>query len=114
VCANSAPKNVRLAFHNRFSVGERRSPVVGPSHLENTWSPSHTFYAQAVSESASRPEVLYEGFDRFEELGLLFSRQVVKVDTKACQPEERWQWLTFFLCLRFCRAGRYSTFDSPK
>jgi hypothetical protein len=110
VCANSAPKNVRLAFCDRFSIGERRPPIVGPSHLENTGSPSHAFYAQAVSESVSCPEVLDEHFDCFQEFGLLLARQVVKVDAEACQPQKGWQCLT--LC--FCWAIGYSSFDSLK
>jgi hypothetical protein len=110
VCANPTPNDVGLVFYDRITVGERGSPVVGPSHLENTGGSAHAFYSKAVSKSLTCPKVLDERFDGLEELGLLFSRQVVKVDAKACQPEKGWQCLTFCLGRSCC----YSLFDSLK
>jgi hypothetical protein len=64
VRTNPTPKNMSLAFHYGFSTGERRPPIVGPSHLENSGCTPQTFYAKAIPESFSCPKVLGEIFNR--------------------------------------------------
>src|SRR5579884_3032111 len=88
VSSDSAPDDMRLAFHDAVGVLEGRSSVVSPRHLEDARRSLDGFDAEAFTEDSASPEIVDEVPDGGEERCLVARRQGVEVCSESGQPRE--------------------------